>query len=67
MIAGVILDVAKVEKCAGFMVARDPVRVDGKLCYRIILDNPIPKGLKASARDRHRTTTKKAEGASGSR
>ena len=47
VIAGMILDVAKVEKCAGFMVARDPVRVDGKLCYRIILDNPIPKGLKA--------------------
>ena len=50
-IAGMILDVAKMEKCAGFMVARDPVRVDGKLCYRIILDNPIPKGLKGHRRE----------------
>ena len=24
-----ILDAAKVEKCAGFMVAREPVKVDG--------------------------------------
>lgn len=44
-IAGMILDAAKVEKCAGFMVAKEPVNVDGRLCYRIILDNPIPKGV----------------------
>ena len=31
----------------GIHGGEDPVRVDGKLCYRIILDNPIPKGLKA--------------------
>lgn len=31
-IAGMILDAAKVEKCAGFMVAREPVKVDGKFC-----------------------------------
>jgi len=43
-----ILDAAKVEKCAGFMVAREPVKVDGKLCYRIILDNPIPKGTRVT-------------------
>lgn len=46
-IAGMILDAAKVEKSAGFMVAREPVKVDGRLCYRIILDNPIPKGSKS--------------------
>ena len=45
IIAGMILDAAKVEKCAGFMVAKEPVNVDGRLCYRIILDNPIPKGV----------------------
>ena len=44
-IAGMILDAAKVEKSAGFMVAKKPVNVDGRLCYRIILDNPIPKGV----------------------
>ncbi|WHX12935.1 hypothetical protein QMY64_19230 [Phocaeicola dorei] len=47
-IAGMILDAAKVEKCAGFMVARELVKVDGKFCYRIILDNPIPKGRRAT-------------------
>ena len=47
-IAGMILDAAKVEKSAGFMVAREPVTVDGRLCYRIILDNPIPKGRRAT-------------------
>ena len=47
-IAGMILDAAKVEKCAGFMVAKEPVNVDGRLCYRIILDNPIPKGVRAT-------------------
>ena len=47
-IAGMILDAAKVEKCAGFMVAREPVKVDGRLCYRIILDNPIPKGTRVT-------------------
>jgi hypothetical protein len=30
------------------MVAREPVNVDGRLCYRIILDNPIPKGRRAT-------------------
>ena len=43
-----ILDAAKVEKCAGFMVAKEPVNVDGRLCYRIILDNSIPKGVRAT-------------------
>ena len=47
-IAGMILDAAKVEKSAGFMVAREPVKVDGRLCYRIILDNPIPKGIRTT-------------------
>ena len=47
-IAGMILDAAKVEKCAGFMVAKEPVNVDGRLCYRIILDNSIPKGVRAT-------------------
>ena len=47
-IAGMILDAAKVEKCADFMVAKEPVNVDGRLCYRIILDNPIPKGVRAT-------------------
>jgi len=37
-----------VEKCAGFMVVREPVKVDGKHCYRIILDNPIPKGTRVT-------------------
>lgn len=46
-IAGMILDTAKVEKCAGFMVAREPVETGGRRCYRIILSNPIPKGLRA--------------------
>ena len=36
------------EKCAGFMVAKESVNVDGRLCYRIILDNPIPKGVRAT-------------------
>lgn len=29
-----ILDVAKVEKCAGFMVAKEPVNVDGRYATR---------------------------------
>ena len=49
-IAGMILDAAKVEKSAGFMVAKEPVNVDGRLCYRIILDNPIPKGSSSGFR-----------------
>ena len=28
--------------------AKEPVNVDGRLCYRIILDNPIPKGVRAT-------------------
>ena len=42
-----ILDAAKVERCAGFMVDKDPVENGGMKCYRIILTNPIPKGLRA--------------------
>lgn len=46
-IAGMILDAAKVERCAGFMVDKEPVESGGNKCYRIILANPIPKGLRA--------------------
>lgn len=46
-IAGMILDAAKVERCAGFMVDKDPVEKGGMKCYRIILANHIPKGLRA--------------------
>ena len=36
-----ILDAAKVEKSAGFMVAKRTGECGRRLCYRIILDNPI--------------------------
>ena len=48
VIGGMICDAGKVERCEGLMVARELVKVDGKLCYRIILDNPIPKGLRTT-------------------
>ncbi len=35
------------ERCAGFMVDKEPVESGGRKCYRIILANPIPKGLRA--------------------
>ena len=46
-IAGMILDAAKVEKCAGFMVAREPVKVDGTTAEEGTVAQDLGDGVRA--------------------